>query len=68
MSYEIITVASKIVMMVLITYLALCLIWNMREPNYYNNESPLLSLFWFLVKAGFIFLVYILFIGAIYYR
>ena len=35
--------------------------------NYYNNESPSLSIFWFLVKAGFITLIYILTMGAIYY-
>ena len=67
MNYEIITIAPKVVAMVLVTYLALCLVWSMREPNYYNNESPSLSTFWFLVKAGFITLIYILTMGAIYY-
>lgn len=67
MDYEIITIVSKVVAIVLTTYLALCLVWSMREPNYYNSESPSLSLFWFLVKAGFITLIYILTMGAIYY-
>lgn len=67
MNYEIITIAPKVVAMVLVTYLALCLVWSMKEPNYYNNESPSLSLFWFLVKVGFIALIYILTMGAIYY-
>ena len=67
MDYEIITIVVKVVAMVLMTYLALCLVWSMREPNYYNNESPSLSLFWFLVKASFITLIYILTMGAIYY-
>ena len=67
MDYENITIVTKVVVMVLMTYLALCLVWNMKEPNYYNNESPSLRLFWFLVKAGFITLIYILTMGAIYY-
>ena len=67
MNYEIITIVPKVVAMVLVTYLALCLVWSMKEPNYYNNESPSLRLFWFLVKAGFITLIYILTMGAIYY-
>lgn len=67
MDYEIITIVTKVVVMVLMTYLALCLVWNMKESNYYNNESPSLRLFWFLVKAGFITLIYILTMGAIYY-
>ncbi len=67
MDYENITIVTKVVVMVLMTYLALCLVWNMKESNYYNNESPSLRLFWFLVKAGFITLIYILTMGAIYY-
>ena len=67
MDYEIITIVPKVVAMVLMTYLTLCLVWSMREPNYYNNENPSLRLFWFLVKAGFITLIYILTMGAIYY-
>lgn len=67
MDYEIITIVAKVVAMVLMTYLALCLVWSMKEPNYYNSESPSLTLFWFLVKAGFITLIYTLTMGAIYY-
>ena len=67
MDYEIITIVVKVVAMVLMTYLALCLVWSMKEPTNYNNESPSLSLFWFLVKASFITLIYILTMGAIYY-
>lgn len=67
MDYEIITIVPKVVAMVLVTYLALCLVWSMKKPNYYNNESPSLNLFWFLVKVGFITLIYILTMGAIYY-
>ena len=67
MSYEIITIVFKIVAMVLTTYLASHLVWSLKKPNFYNGESPSLRFFWFLVEAGFITIIYILTMGAIYY-